>query len=286
MINIYGTIGYTLFKSNNLPKYILVLSDDHSKLEYCDNYIMVSNWIKKHMHNVNILLEEVSREDFKLNELWGTSDHTKELKNLFLENQKYIFDIDIRPYLIPFSWENLKIYKNDLKCKESKNLKMKLIYYIQKINFFLNLKLKKIQKKIQNVYNINFLTNHNLNIQLNLVKNNFNLFLIKNLDYMLYNMEYIYDNHIDILDEINFILDNCMEWFTIARIYDLSFINKKNIIIHTGLFHSDKINDVIKNIYKYEIVSQNGINNLINLNNNYNGCIKLPIQVDNDLNNG
>ena len=67
------------------------------------------------MYDVNILLEEISREDFKLQELWSTSEHTIKLKNLFLNNQQHIHDIDIRPYLVPFSWE--LVNKNDEQLK-------------------------------------------------------------------------------------------------------------------------------------------------------------------------
>ena len=38
MKNIYGTVGYTFFYSDKNPHFILVLSDVHSKLKYCDNF--------------------------------------------------------------------------------------------------------------------------------------------------------------------------------------------------------------------------------------------------------
>jgi hypothetical protein len=55
MKNIYGTIGYTFFNSNEVPNFILVLSDIHSKLKYCDDFIEISEWIKNNMYNINIL---------------------------------------------------------------------------------------------------------------------------------------------------------------------------------------------------------------------------------------
>jgi hypothetical protein len=46
---LYGSISYTYLKNDNdNPKFILVLSDNHSKLPYCNNYNMTSNWLTLH----------------------------------------------------------------------------------------------------------------------------------------------------------------------------------------------------------------------------------------------
>jgi hypothetical protein len=77
-----------------------------------------------------------------------------------------------------------------------------------------------------------------------------------------------------------------MEWFTIAKIYELTFINNNNIIIHTGLFHSERINDMLINIYKCKFINQNGINT-IDTAEKYKdlvGCITLPNSIDNYIN--
>lgn len=281
MKNIYGTIGYTFFFSNESPNFILVLSDMHSKLNYCDNFIDISEWIKNNMYNINILLEEVSREDFVLDELWKSSDHTQKLKNLFLENKSLIHDIDIRPYLIPFSWELLE-NKDLLKLKI--NLKMK--FYLEKINEFLYFKLNKIRKKLPNVYNRNFVKNHKLNIQLNIIKIIFKNFINNNILFMNLDIINIYKNHKNILIELNLILDNCMEWFTIAKLYELTFTNNNNIIIHTGLFHSERIISVLQDIYNYRIINQSGINTIDNAEDNkyFNGCITLPNSIEEKIN--
>jgi hypothetical protein len=184
MTTIYGTVGYTFLKSNKIkdPPLILILADIHSKLDYCDNFIQVSEWLKKNMSDVNILLEEVSREDFKLGELWSSSDHTIKLKNLYLNNQNKIFDIDIRPYLIPFSWELLEENKN------LKNITFKK--YLELLNEFLFVKLDKIKNKIYNVYNSKFLNNHKLKIHLIQIRDSFIFFLNTNKLLM---DNYIYD---------------------------------------------------------------------------------------------
>ena len=47
---LYGLIGYTYLQSTttdiNNPQFILVISDNHSKLAYCSNYKMISDWLK------------------------------------------------------------------------------------------------------------------------------------------------------------------------------------------------------------------------------------------------
>ena len=86
MINLYGSIGYSLLKNqgNELPGKILVLADMHSQLSYCNSdYKKISDWLFSKINNSNILLEEVPRDNVELKGLFDESDHTKDLKNLF-----------------------------------------------------------------------------------------------------------------------------------------------------------------------------------------------------------
>ncbi len=277
MTTVYGTVGYTFLKSNNdNPTYILILADIHSKLNYCNSFIQVSEWLEKNMNNVNILLEEVSRDDFKLGELWSSSDHTNKLKNLFLNNQRKIFDIDIRPYLIPFSWELIE------NSSELKNMKLKK--YLEQLNEFLYIKLDKIQNKIFNVYNSKYLENHKLKTHLKLIRESFNNYLFNNKSLM---DNYIFDiflNNKNILIDLNLILDSCMEWYIIAKIYDLKNNNNKNYIVHTGLFHSERIIDILQKIYNYKIIIKDGINHIDDAENeDFNGCILIPNLISESL---
>jgi len=57
-----------------------------------------------------------------------------------------------------------------------------------------------------------------------------------------------------------------MEWFTIYKLYK----SKKNIIIHTGLYHSEKILYLLVNLYKYKLLSQDGINTISQAENKEN----------------
>jgi len=83
----------------------------------------------------------------------------------------------------------------------------------------------------------------------------------------------------NILIDLNLILDSCMEWYCISKIYDIQFYddNKKGFIIHTGLFHSERIISILQELYNYNIIINNGINNINDAENNtYDGCILLP----------
>jgi hypothetical protein len=273
MTNIYGTIGYTFLQlsEENNNTFILILSDVHSKLKYCDDFIEISDWFERNIDNVNILLEEVSREDFNLGELWKSSNHTIKLKNLFLNNQKKIFDIDIRPYLIPFSWEILNDNTN------FGNIQFKT--YLELLNDFLNIKHKKIKKKISNIYNKSFLLNHKLKIHLKEIENSFDNFVYNNRSLMNETIYYVFIKNKNILIDLNLILDSCMEWYCISKIYDIQFYddNKKGFIIHTGLFHSERIISILQKLYNYNIIINDGINNINDAEENtYNGCILLP----------
>ena len=104
-MNISGSVGFTLFKHNILNKYVLLFADVHDGVSYCVNKSMfIDKWLMTKGHN-DILLEEVFRNYLsKLTELWPSSPHTQNLKYLSINNKK-IKLVDIRPLLIPFSWE-------------------------------------------------------------------------------------------------------------------------------------------------------------------------------------
>ena len=83
MKNIYGTIGYTVLKNISTNNKIIILADMHDTLPSCTNQTNISDWFKSKFKSSKILLEEVPREGFKLEELWPQSPHTQELKKLF-----------------------------------------------------------------------------------------------------------------------------------------------------------------------------------------------------------
>ncbi len=270
MRTIYGTVGYVFLLSTINNKKILLLSDVHSKLDYCNNFINISDWFYKNIDKVNILLEEVSRDDFKLGELWSESDHTIKLKNLFLNNKNKIVDIDIRPYLIPFSWEIEIDPQNDIFFYK----------YLDLINNFIYLKHYKIYKKLSNVYNSKYMKKSQLGKHLNEIKIKFKNYILKYNNLLKTKIHFIKTYHKIVLDELNDLLNDCMEWFIIAQVFNIK--NNKNIIIHTGLFHSEKIFKHLQQNYSFNIIDIKGINSINEIEqiNNYNGCINIPLQIE------
>lgn len=260
MKTIYGTIGYTIMERSNNK--IIILADMHDKLPNCsDDEIIISDWFKSKFNTSDILLEEVPRDNVDLQELWSNSPHTQKLKKLFLDNPNIIDAIDIRPFMIPYSWEIVD-EMNDCSLKS----------YLKGIDIFYSLKDSYIRKKTKN-YKKKYLKNTDLGKHFLIIKNKYKLFLENNNKYLYKNIKFIYENDINVLENINHILNDIMEWYICSKIY--SYKNKP-IILHTGLAHSDKIIIWLLNNYNYKIISQEGINKMND--NNYNllsGCIKL-----------
>ena len=256
--NIYGSIGYTYLKNDiDNPKFILVLSDNHSKLPYCNNYKMISDWLKNKTSSNNILLEEVPRNNNILKELFIHSDHTQKLKELFLNNSKLIQGIDIRPMLIKFSWELLEL--TDMPYITLKN-------YLEKIDTFFNNK------------------NPKFYLQFKIIKNNYLEYRQKYNNYLEQSLLDIFNTNRIILEDLNLILDNIMEFNIILNIFTTK-TDKKNIIIHTGLVHSEKIVNWLTSTYLYKIVEEKGITSIKMIGSTpiINGCLELSKTIDNQL---
>ena len=272
LTSLYGSIGYTYLMHDKLkPTFILVLSDNHSKLPYCDNYKMVSEWLKEKVETNNILLEEVPRDDTNLKELFSDSDHTQKLKELFINNPKLINGIDIRPLLIDFSWELLGITEIP-----------EIIFskYLETIDEFFNFNNKDIKQ-----LNKNYIENSPfLNIQFMIIKKIYNDYKTKYMDLLDQPISYIYTKFKFVLEELNSILDNIMEFYVILNIFKPR-IDNKNIIIHTGLAHSEKIIYWLTTIYSYKIIEEKGITSIENSDKMplVDGCIKLSNSIDDQL---
>lgn len=250
-----GSIGVTVLEKNN--KIIILLADDHSNKIYCnsvikkldnENHINIKDFLKDVLYKGNqILLEEIPRDNFELEELWPDSPHTQDLKNLFLSESK-ITGIDIRPYLIPFSWEIADTEKNlgNMSIKE----------YLSNLEDFFNLRGKFYNKifyptlKLIKVHNkglgknILFLKKKYVSLKKEIEGNNQNVaFYLKNKKY--------------ILENISILCDEIMEFNTILN----AFINDKKSIIHAGLFHSNNILKLLLNLYNFKVIYKNGVNN-------------------------
>ena len=265
-ITLYGTIGFTLLKNNKTKKKVLLFADMHDKLSGCDNKTKISDFFKSRMDSSNILLEEVARDNIKLGELWIDSEHTQDLKNLYLKNPKKIEPVDIRPFMIPFSWEVIKDEDN-----------MKLKTYLNDINLFFTLKHNYLINTFP-LYDIKKLKNTHIGEHYLKIKNKYKKFLKKNK--RLLNDDIISLKNTNVLDNINNILSDIMEWYICANIYKNK---KKSVIIHIGLAHSEKVLDWLLNHYKYELLNQKGINNMNNSYEYTNGCIQIDNKIINQF---
>jgi hypothetical protein len=276
-MNISGSVGFTLLKNEILNKYVLLLADVHDGVSYCygdsEDSTFIDKWLMtKSMENNNdILLEEVFREYLKkLTELWPSSPHTQNLKNLSINNKK-IKLVDIRPLLIPFSWELCDtnellgkfLFKKYLEILDNlfnfRRTPLMMRYILPQV-----LKLRKKYKKtvVKHFYEIKDLYS--------LFTDDYKYLMDKDLMYILK-----YDS--SILEKINNILSLVMEWYIILLIHNSS----KNSIIHIGLAHSNRVLDLLLEVYNYKIINQQGINKMEDTYKPLHSCINLNKTINN-----
>jgi hypothetical protein len=268
-LNINGSIGYTLLSNKDIK--ILVLADMHSKLPYCDkDGIFVSDWFLKKF-NSKILLEEVPRIGTQLKELWPSSPHTQKLKEAYLKNSSVIQGIDIRPFLIPFSWE--LSFDNKIPNIHLKN-------YLSYINLFCNLKLDFLRNELKNIYTKEYLSKSLLGLHYLKIKRLIKKYVDKNKKFLDIKIKDLAKNNTIVLEKVNEIISCIMEWYIVAKIYQSLLNGKKNIIIHAGLVHTTNLILLLQKIYNFKIVSEEGLTNIDNYDNPNNGCLHLPVDID------
>jgi len=277
-INIDGGIGYVLFKYNNI--YVLVFSDVHDGVSYCkEASIQMADYFKSKMNKTNILLEESTQKEVKLKDLWPNAKHTQELKNLANLNND-IKSFDIRPLLVPFSWELIEV--------EPKYGNITLAEYLSLINNFFNgtsiLFTKYIKNDLNKISNNNKKLEKKNNLHLREIKRQYDLFKKKHYKLMDVSLNNIIKNNNNILEKINDIISYIMEWYIILLILN----SEKNIIVHTGLAHSSKLIRLLY-WYKFDPIESDGLNFFEQITNsekieNIHACIRLPNHIDDVFN--
>ena len=106
-------------------------------------------------------------------------------------------------------------------------------------------------------------------------KNRFIRFIKQNIHLLYNNIDSIDKN---ILREYDELLNDCMEWYCCVLIEENS---NMPIIIHTGLYHSDRITKYLKKYYNYDIITKHGITDIENIKDDSNeGCIILSKKMD------
>lgn len=265
-INISGSVGYTLLQRNN--KYVLLLADVHDGVKYCEqDSIMIDNFLNLKDNN-NVLLEEVLRENFTLTDLWPGSPHTQRLKQLNIKNHK-IKPIDIRPMLLPFSWELVAMNKmnQDVILKEYLMLLDNFFNY-KNTRFNINYIVPEIKKEFEKK---DLIIKH-----FHILKEKYNEFKKNNEEYMNTTILDLSKNNNDILETLNQITSSIMEWYIVMLIHN----SEKNTIIHVGLAHSEKVLILLTGPYRFNIVESKGVNIMDNLQDTMKACIVVPPEIN------
>lgn len=269
MKNLYGTIGYTILSNSKTNNKIIIFADRHDNLPTCNNKTKIADWFGQKLQTSKILLEEVPRNSVNLEELWSDSEHTQDLKKLYLENSNDIEGLDIRPLLIPFSWELTQV------SEPAHNINIKK--YLEKINGFFTVKNAYLLENLPN-YKIDKLKGSKLGIHFLAIKDNFKKILENNREFLYFSVHTIRTINSNFLKEINNLLDQIMEWHICALIM---LNNNKPTIVHAGLAHSEKVVKLLKFYYNYHIVSEKGVNSLhLALDTNISGCMPIPNDMD------
>jgi hypothetical protein len=273
MISIFGSIGYSILENIHINKKIIIFADMHDKLKKCKNNKSIAEWFKEKFNSSRILLEEVPRsENSTIEELWSESDHTQKLKELYLNNMKKIIAVDIRHTMIPYSMELI-----DKVDENGQNIL--LLIYLEDIDSFFSMKHKYMIDNLLN-YKINMLKETNLGSHFLKIKKHYLDFLNKNMNILNKPIINITRNS-NIIDDINDILNDIMEWYICACIFESTM---KTIILHAGLAHTDKVNSWLLNHYKFNIIKDYGINEMNDImniyNNDTNGCVLLSSDIE------
>jgi hypothetical protein len=272
-INISGSVGYILFKHNKLDLYVLVLSDVHDGVSYCNqDSIMIDKWLAMKDSN-NVLLEESVRELLELKMLWPNAEHTSRLNKLYNSNEK-ITPIDIRPLLIPFSWE---IVNDDEKISH-----VTLSEYLSIIDEFFYYKNKKFMKKyiipeLKKLETSIYANKHIVITHFYEIRELYFEFKKEYKRYMNTPIKELYIYKKDLLEKINNLISMIMEWYIILLIFN----SNKNTIIHLGLAHSNRIVDLLDQVYDFSIIKQSGINYMEDIDINPKACVSMPERINN-----
>lgn len=274
-----GSVGYSLLVYCNM--HVLLFADIHDGVKYCtqSNSEFIASFLNRKSNNNQVLLEEIIREEFKLSELWPNAKHTQELKKLNQDNRK-IIPVDIRPMLIPFSWE---LVDSNTELGEST-----LGAYINNIEQLFNEKSDLFKKYFQENIKImtvkqNMVETSKISpmVHYNELKDIFKTFKNQYNDLMKNTILTIKKNNREVLYHINNLISMIMEWYIVLLIHN----NTKNTIIHVGLAHSNRLLDLLTKVYRFKIISQVGINKMNQIPRNIpSSCIMLSSDVSNMYN--
>lgn len=270
-MNTYGLVGYTLLEKDN--KNILIFADIHDGVTYCNNSVGISDWLKGRFNKNQILVEEVQLKNVNLKDLWPNSKHTQELKSLVKKYDSNVDAVDIRPLLIPFSWELLDKYPKLGDITLQKYLSYLNDFFHGKGVLYDTIISKEVNKLKDNKYYKKILVHYAI------IKNEF--FTLQKKNNLQKKIILYYDKE-DLLEDINHLISLVMEWYIVL----LSLNSSKNTIIHSGLAHTTRLNNILQKFYNFKIIDKKGLNYMKHLNYDkvYSACIMIPEHVKNRFN--
>lgn len=263
---ISGSIGITILKKeyNNGIKYILLFSDKHAEVLYCDkNSITITEFLKENMTKHQVLLEEVPRvNNVELEQLWSGEKHTMNLKNLYLENKYLITPVDLRPLLLPVSFELIDLNRYDF-------VEFTIGEYLNTLDEFFSLEGIVFKKFFTPLINNLEIRRSGIDKFLTRLYNNYSN--IKKRINLNKTVIYYLDNRYDILQLIDDIYGNIIEFYTLLHIFQ----SYELTIIHMGLYHTSSILKSLTNDCNFEILYQHGQNKLVDIKTNI-SCVEIP----------
>lgn len=272
---IYGAIGYSILGNSLLFKdvNIILLADQHdepSKSCTSDDgkvvpHVLISDYLKKLIHNNYVVLLEEIPYDGELIGLWEDSIHVETTRKFYL---KYKHIDTFKDRIIPIDIR-LNIIKNLDKTYSDKQLLGQYIYNIYefcilKSDCLKNLSLynKKIDDSIlSDCY-------HN-------ILHSFKFFVKTYEKYLSYEIKDIPNNR-EIYDTIEILLSDIIEFFCVSSIYDMIMNNHNKFVIYCGLYHIEKIQYILIKYFEFNLVNTYGTMSMERISNNKNICVKFP----------
>jgi len=263
---IYGSTGYTILYNKSFDCEILLLSDNHDEhIKQCNsnkkNDIQINDYLKGLLDkNYIIMVEEVPFRADKttLIGLWDNSDHVKNVRNFYENNitNKNLIPFDIRFELIdsfdPIDY-NESILKNYIK-----NIYK---FFMLEHDFFNDLILysKKIDDSVIKRYYITLMIKFLNLCEKNKMYLNNKIKSIKNKDML--------------IEKIQDLVSDIMEFYILIKLYDTIKLNKK-IVIYGGLYHVINIQNLLIKYYDFIILEKYGKMNIEEKDDNQ--CIIKP----------
>jgi hypothetical protein len=274
---LFGAIGYTILEDSLLfPNLrIILISDKHDEEEkYCKtkdgeiiDSIDISEYLKKLIEKkYTVLLEEIPYLG-ELVTLWNNSDHVMTIRKLYLD---YIKDDKFKDNIFAFDIR-LDLVKN---MSSEYYLEQKLFNYIENIQKFFLLEYDYLEDL--KIYNKNIDKSFLGKYYYDILKKYY--FFIKSIQpYLGYKIKDI-PNYNEVYDTIDLILSHIIEFYCIAKIFDL--IDKTNrIVVYCGLYHTQNIKNNLIKYFKFNKIIDNGVVSLEDTDNITHTCSNIPIKL-------